>query len=88
MEMEFMLTEGALRIPCKVCEPVSGNIRRIVLGVHGIGGSTDDAGAGTDAGAWSVPHGSQTEYSLLQEALGEQTDFILKRGISEIISRF
>lgn len=43
---------------------------------------------GTDAGAWSVPHGSQTEYSLLQEALGEQTDFILKRGISEIISRF
>ena len=43
MEMEFMLTEGALRIPCKVCEPVSGNIRRIVLGVHGIGGSTDDA---------------------------------------------
>ena len=43
MEMEFMLTEGALQIPCKVCEPVSGNIRRIVLGVHGIGGSMDDA---------------------------------------------
>jgi len=43
MEMEFMLTEGGLRIPCKVCEPVSGNICRVVLGVHGIGGSTDDA---------------------------------------------
>ena len=43
MEMEFMLTEGDLRIPCKVCEPVSGNMRRIVLGVHGIGGSSDDA---------------------------------------------
>ena len=43
MEMDYMLTEGALQIPCKVCEPVSGSIRRVVLGVHGLGGSMDDA---------------------------------------------
>ena len=42
MEMEFMLNDGGLRIPCRICEPVSGNIRRVVLGVHGIGGSADD----------------------------------------------
>lgn len=43
---------------------------------------------GTDAGAWSVPHGSKTEYSLLRQALGEQTDHILRRGIDAIRERF
>lgn len=43
---------------------------------------------GTDAGAWSVPHGVQSEYPLLQEALGEKTDEILSCGINEIKRRF
>ena len=43
---------------------------------------------GTDAGAWSVPHGIQSEYSLLQEALGDETDDILHRGISRIRMKF
>lgn len=36
---------------------------------------------GTDAGAWSVPHGSLTEYELLKAALGENTREILEEGI-------
>ncbi len=43
---------------------------------------------GTDAGAWAVPHGSLTEYTLLREALGEKTEAILEKGIREIQRRF
>ncbi len=43
---------------------------------------------GTDAGAWSVPHGCDTEENLLRTALGENTDTILEKGIAAIKSRF
>ena len=43
MEKEIMLTRGDLEIPCKLSEPEDGRICRVVLGVHGIGGSASDA---------------------------------------------
>ena len=42
MENSFILNQGALQIPVKVMEPENGQIRRLVLGVHGLGGSTND----------------------------------------------
>ena len=43
---------------------------------------------GSDAGAWEVPHGIQTEYTLLQQVLGEQTSGILEQGIAVIQNNF
>ena len=43
---------------------------------------------GTDAGAWAVPHGSLTEYQLLEEILGDRTQEILERGIRAVRERF
>ena len=43
---------------------------------------------GTDAGAWSVPHGAQTEYSLLRQVLGTETDRVLGCGIRVIQRKF
>ena len=43
---------------------------------------------GTDAGAWAVPHGSLTEYALLTEALGAETEQILLKGIRTIQEKF
>ena len=43
---------------------------------------------GTDAGAWAVPHGSLTEYALLEQVLGEKTRDILDRGIRVIREKF
>ena len=43
---------------------------------------------GTDAGAWNVPHGSRTEYTLLAEALGPQAEEILQKGIQTIQAKF
>ena len=42
MEQEFLLTAGNLQIPCKLNRPSTGAIRRVVLGVHGLGGSMED----------------------------------------------
>ena len=43
---------------------------------------------GTDAGAWAVPHGSLTEYRLLEQILGPRTEEILNRGMEEIRRKF
>ena len=43
---------------------------------------------GTDAGAWAVPHGSLTEFELMEIALGERTEEVLDRGIREIVRKF
>ena len=43
---------------------------------------------GTDAGAWAVPHGSLTEYALLESVLGAQTEIILQRGIQTVLQKF
>ena len=43
---------------------------------------------GTDAGAWAVPHGAETEYALLQKALGIQTRSVLTQGIQAIQEKF
>ena len=42
MEKEILLSRGGLEIPCKQSEPDDGQIRRIVLGVHGLCGSAND----------------------------------------------
>ena len=42
METNLLLTQGALQIPCRITEPEDGQIKRLVLGVHGIGGSIQD----------------------------------------------
>ena len=43
---------------------------------------------GTDAGAWAVPHGSETEVPLIRQALGEDTDTILAKGTAVIMEKF
>lgn len=43
MEDHIVLNQGDLTVNCCVTEPLGGNIRRIVLGVHGFGGSSRDA---------------------------------------------
>ncbi len=42
MEKGFLLKQGNLEIFCQHTAPDYGDIRRVVLGVHGLGGSTND----------------------------------------------
>ena len=42
MEKKILLSQGELQVPCWVSAPDFGEIRRVVLGVHGLGGSAMD----------------------------------------------
>ena len=42
MEKNFLLSHGELKTPCKLSAPDDGKIQRVVLGVHGFGGSAND----------------------------------------------
>ena len=42
MENKFTLSSGELKIPCRLLAPEEGQVRRLVLGVHGLGGSMND----------------------------------------------
>ena len=43
---------------------------------------------GTDAGAWAVPHGSLTEFSLLESVLGPDFENALAPGIATLQQKF
>ncbi|MBR4972014.1 MAG: amidohydrolase family protein [Oscillospiraceae bacterium] len=43
---------------------------------------------GSDAGAWAVPHGCNTEYDWLRLALGEGCDTIVAKGNQAIMEKF
>ena len=43
---------------------------------------------GSDAGAWAVPHGADTEHALLAQILGKSADTLLDAGTTAIIEKF
>lgn len=43
---------------------------------------------GTDAGAWAVPHGTDSEYQWMQQILGDRTERILQKGMQRIQEKF
>ena len=43
---------------------------------------------GSDAGAWAVPHGCESEVPLLQQILGQDADAILEKGAAAIRAKF
>lgn len=43
---------------------------------------------GSDAGAWGVPHGSQSEIPLLRQAIGSGWEAVLRRGADALQARF
>ena len=43
---------------------------------------------GSDAGAWAVPHGANTEHQLLANILGTNAETILSQGTATIQQKF
>ena len=43
MEQTVFLTCGKWNIPCKITQPDDHPVSQVVLGVHGLGGSSEDA---------------------------------------------
>ena len=64
-----------------ILESAVENVRKFAL----LGGLI---ACGSDAGAWAVPHGCETEEGLLRLALGEKTAEILEMGNRRIMEKF
>ena len=82
-------TVGNLRGKERFSEPdVRAILESALENVNAFAGLGGLLAPGTDAGAWAVPHGSLTEFALLEQALGENTADILAPGIREILRKF
>lgn len=76
---------GKGRFDEEAVQAILDSALRNVTAFAGMGGLI---APGTDAGAWSVTHGMTTEYTLLREALGGNTDSVLQQGIRALVDRF
>lgn len=65
----------------KILESAMENVRRFA----DMGGLL---APGSDAGAWAVPHGIQTEHTLLKQALGDSAQAVLVQGAQAIQNTF
>lgn len=76
---------GTGRYDDRAVQEILGDTCRNLRLFSGLGGLI---APGSDAGAWAVPHGTQTEYTLLEQALGPDAPNILQCGIAELMRRF
>ena len=82
-------TVGNLRGTGRFSEPdVQAILESALENVRAFAGMGGLVAPGTDAGAWAVPHGSLTEFELLREALGENTESVLEQGVRQIMTKF
>lgn len=66
---------------CRILDSALENVKTFA----GLGGLV---APGSDAGAWAVPHGSLTEFDLLEQALGENAQTLLRAGTKKIQEKF
>ena len=66
---------------CRILDSALENVK-IFAGLGGL------VAPGSDAGAWAVPHGSLTEFDLLEMALAERTEAVLETGTRKIREKF
>lgn len=66
---------------CRILDSALENVAKFA-GMDGV------IACGSDAGAWAVPHGCETEEVWLARALGAETAAILQKGNQKIIEKF
>ena len=82
-------TVGNLRGKGRFCEAAVGEILDCAMeNVKYFANLGGLIAQGSDAGAWEVPHGCETETELLQEALGDRAEEILARGTAAVMKKF
>ena len=82
-------TVGNLRGKGRFCEAAVGEILDCAMeNVKYFANLGGLIAPGSDAGAWEVPHGCETETELLQEALEDRAEEILARGTAAVMKKF
>ena len=82
-------TVGNLRGKGRFSEPdVRGILETAMENVSKFAAMRGLLAPGSDAGAWAVPHGCKTEFDLLRQAIGENTEAVLEAGTQIIVRKF
>lgn len=76
---------GKGRFPKEAVEAIFESAAENVRAFARMGGLL---GCGSDAGAWAVPHGCETEWRLLTEAIGANGEAAVRRGNERIMEKF
>ncbi len=66
---------------CAIFQSATENLRQFAA----LGGLI---ACGSDAGAWAVPHGCNTELAHLRQVLGEKADAVIAKGNQTIMEKF
>lgn len=86
MEKDFILTDGALKIACKLSQPDHGQIQRIVLGVHGLSGSTDDQIQTILAEEMPLFHSTVLRFDFPAHGESPEREFSLKGSVDSLLA--
>ena len=69
-------------------EAVRDILRKAMENVRHFAGLGGLVAPGSDAGAWAVDHGMDTEWALLCEAIGDGAPDVLSRGTRRLMEKF
>ena len=86
MEKEFLLSHNTLTVPCKLSVPDYGQISRVVLGVHGFGGSTEDAIQVGIAEEMALFSSVVIRFDLPAHGNSTLSDFSLKNCVASLLA--
>jgi len=88
MEKSFLLTYEQLQIPCKLTQPDTCAIRRVILSVHGIGGSTNDEIQTSIAEEMCFFHGATVRFDFPchGESTADDTCFTLQNCVGSLLA--
>ena len=84
MEQSFVIEKAGLQIPCKLSVPDDGEIRRVVLGVHGFTGSMEDAIQVGIAEEMEIFYSATLRFDFPAHGINEETVLTL-RGCRETL---
>ena len=86
MEKKFILSRNGIDVLCRQTEPDFGDIRRIVLGVHGIGGSSVDAIQSGIAEEMELFYSATLRFDLPCHAESPVEDFTVANCVSSLLA--
>ena len=88
MEKSFLLTCGDIQIPCKLTQQVGCAIRRVILSVHGLGGSTNDDIQAGIAEEMCFFYGATVRFDFPchGESTADDTGFTLKNCAASLLT--
>ena len=86
MEKKFILSRNGIDVLCRQTEPDFGDIRRVVVGVHGIGGSSTDSIQSGIAEEMEMFYSATLRFDLPCHAESPVDDFTVRNCMDSLLA--